>query len=164
MAAPETLPPDEAVSLFYNGHRLAKEGDPPSKWIAMNRLSDGSPVLVTPMPEGMEQVIKDGEFYLAEGVTDWEEEPPTEPPTNVDVPYVSAVGARASCTMGNWKNEPSSYAYAWQRDGSPISGAASANEYDMVTADKGKAIGCIVSATNAAGTTEAPLSNTVVGP
>ena len=72
MAAPEILPPDSAVSLFYNGHLIAPIANPPDKWIAMQRLRGGEPVLVTPMPPGMEQTIRDGQFYLAEGVTDWE--------------------------------------------------------------------------------------------
>ena len=161
MAAPEILPPDQAVSLFYNGHRIAKEGDPPSKWMAMNRTSGGEAVLVTPMPPGIHQAIMDGRFYLADGVT--EAPKPVEKPTNVDIPYVSGDDDEANCTMGNWTGEPTSYAYAWQRDGSPIEGATAAT-YLFVAADTGKAIGCIVTATNAAGSTEAPLSNTVVGP
>ena len=100
MAAPEILPPDQAVSLFYNGHRIAKEGDPPSKWMAMNRTSSGEPVLVTPMPPGIHQAIMDGRFYLAEGVT--EAPTPVEKPTNVDIPYVSGDEDEANCTMGNW--------------------------------------------------------------
>jgi hypothetical protein len=158
----ETLTPENAYSLFYNGHRIAKQGDPPEKWISMSRTADGTPAVMTPMTPEMEATIKGGEYYFAEG-------PPTAaaapagPPTNVDVPYVSAMGAAANCTMGNWKNEPTSYAYAWQRDGIAISGATSA-DYTMVAADKGKAIRCIVTATNAAGSTAAPPSNPVVGP
>ena len=165
MAAPEILPPDQAVSLFYNGHRIAKEGDPPSKWMAMNRTSGGEAVLMTPMPPDMEQAIRDGRFYLAEGVPEGASAP-AGPPTNVDIPYVSADDDEANCTMGNWENmqeEPHSYAYAWQRDGSPISGATLEN-YPFVAADTGKAIGCIVTATNSGGSTTAPISNTVVGP
>ncbi len=164
MAAPATLPPEEAATLFYNGHKIAKVGDPPSKWIGMGRLPDGTAIIGTPMTAEIEQAIRSGQYYLAEGVTDWEDEPtPAEPPKNVDIPYVGVTGSQASCTMGNWQGEPTGYAYAWQRDGEPIEGAASA-DYLMGEDDTGKQIGCIVTATNAAGSTAAPPSNTVTGP
>ncbi len=84
-------------------------------------------------------------------------------PVNVDVPHVTGIGAvgeNLSCTVGNWQNAPTSYTYAWQRAGSPIVGATSAI-YTLVAADSGKAITCVVSATNSAGTTAAPPSNAI---
>ena len=156
-----TLAPGAAYPLFYNGHRIAKQGDPVDKWISMGRTGDGTPVVTSPMTKEIEDAVKNGEYYLAEG------EPPPKaaaaPPVNVDVPYVEAMGQTASCTMGNWNGEPTSYAYAWQRDGMAISGATAAS-YPMVAADSGKAIGCIVTATNSAGSTAAPLSNTITAP
>ena len=165
-AAPKhaLLPEGQAWSLFYNGHRIAKDGDPPSKWASMSRLSDSTAVFQTPMTPELEEAIKGGSYYLAEGLTDeGESTAPVGPPTNVDIPMVSATGQTANCTMGNWNGEPTSYAYAWQRDGTPISGATSA-DYTMVSGDSGKPIGCIVTATNAAGSTAAPMSNTVIAP
>lgn len=85
------------------------------------------------------------------------------PPGVIDIPYVSAAGALASCTTGNWAGTPSSYTYAWKRDGTVAIGTNAAT-YTMVAGDTGHAIGCVVSATNVQGTTAAPLSNTVVGP
>ena len=156
-----TLAPGAAWPLFFNGHRVAKQGDPVDKWISMGRTGDGIPVVTSPMTKEIEDAVKSGEYYLAEG------EPPPKaaagPPTNVDVPYVEAMGQAASCTMGNWNGEPTSYGYAWQRAGVPISGATAA-DYTMVAADSGKAVGCIVTATNAAGSTAAPLSNTITAP
>jgi hypothetical protein len=156
------LPPGQAESLFKNGHKIAKDGDPPSKWISMGRLGDGTAVMQTAMTAEIKAEIEAGSYYLADGLVD--EAEPSGPPTNVDVPHVTATGALANCTMGNWTGSPTSYAYAWQRDGAPIAGATSA-DYTMVAADSGKQIGCIVSAANAAGgPVAAPLSNTVVGP
>jgi hypothetical protein len=83
------------------------------------------------------------------------------PPVNVDVPYVSVAGATASCTMGNWRGEPTEYAYAWQRDGVAIAGATSAT-YAVKPDDSGHSLACVVSATNALGTTAAPMSNAVL--
>lgn len=86
-------------------------------------------------------------------------------PVNVDVPHVTGIGTvgeNLSCTVGNWQNAPTSYTYAWQRAGVPIVGATSAT-YTLQAADSpGKAIGCIVTATNSAGSTAAPISNTIV--
>ena len=86
-------------------------------------------------------------------------------PVNVDVPHVTGIGTvgeNLSCTVGNWQNAPTSYTYAWQRAGVPIVGATSAI-YTLQAADSpGKAIGCIVTATNSAGSTAAPISNTIL--
>jgi hypothetical protein len=170
-----SLEPEAAVSLFRNGHRIAKQGDPQDQWISMSRHADGTAVAQTPVTDAMIDEIRAGEYYLVDdqGISGgfattappvFTPAPPTlEPPAVIDVPYVSAEGALANCTMGNWTNEPTSYAYAWQRNGAPISGATSA-DYTMTASDSGKPIGCIVTATNAAGSTAAPLSNTVVAP
>ena len=85
-------------------------------------------------------------------------------PKNVDVPHVSgtgAVGQNLTCTMGIWTNSPTSYTYAWQRAGSPIAGATN-SVYALVGADSTKQIGCIVTGTNGAGSTAAPISNTIL--
>jgi hypothetical protein len=85
-------------------------------------------------------------------------------PVNVDVPHVSgtgAVGQTLSSTVGIWSFVPTSYSYAWQRAGVAIVGATSSS-YTLVAADSGNAIGCIVTATNSAGSTAAPISNTIL--
>ena len=82
------------------------------------------------------------------------------PPVNVDVPYASVTGATASCTMGNWQGEPTSYSYQWHRDGVAIDGATSAT-YAVQPDDSGHSVACVVTATNAMGSTAAPQSNSV---
>ena len=85
-------------------------------------------------------------------------------PINTAVPSVSgtgAVGQTLSCTTGIWAAQPASYTFAWQRAGVAISGAT-ASSYTLVVADSGNAIGCIVTATNTAGSTAAPISNTIL--
>jgi len=81
------------------------------------------------------------------------------PPVNVDVPFVSQAGAMLSCTMGNWLGEPTSYAYAWHQDG--VSNSATGATYTVTPGDSGHSLACVVSATNALGTTVAPMSNAV---
>jgi len=85
------------------------------------------------------------------------------PPVNVDVPYVSVTGATASCTMGNWQGEPTEYAYAWHKDGVAIAGATSAT-YAVQPDHAGHSLACVVTATNAQGSTAAPMSNAVAIP
>jgi hypothetical protein len=88
---------------------------------------------------------------------------PTAPPVNVDVPEVSQSGDTLNCTMGNWEGmqaEPHSYAYAWQLDGTDIPGSGAT--LPVVAADAGSTATCIVTATNAIGSTAAPPSNGVV--
>jgi hypothetical protein len=86
------------------------------------------------------------------------------PPGVIDTPYVSGAkpaGSVLTCTTGNWTGTPSSYAYAWKRDGTVAVGT-SVNTYTTVAGDVAHAVGCIVSGTNATGTTAAPLSNQIV--
>jgi hypothetical protein len=86
--------------------------------------------------------------------------PEAGPPGNVDVPYVNQDGDTLACTMGNWTNEPSAYAYQWQLDGSDT---GSDSDTLVVTAgDVGRTATCVVTATNDLGSTAAPPSNGVV--
>jgi hypothetical protein len=85
------------------------------------------------------------------------------PPGVVDIPYVSgaaAHGSQLSCTQGNWVGTPTSYAYQWKRNGTTNVGT-SANTYTTVVGDVGTSIGCVVTATNATGSTAAPISNQI---
>lgn len=81
------------------------------------------------------------------------------PPTNVDVPFVSQTGATLFCTMGNWQGEPTSYAYAWHSDG--VANGATDPTYTVQPDDSGHSLACVVTATNALGSTAAPMSNSV---
>lgn len=83
-----------------------------------------------------------------------------DPPVNVDVPYASQSGATLHCTMGNWDGEPTSYAYAWHTDGA--ANGATGESYAVQAGDVGHGLACVVTATNALGSTAAPMSNTVV--
>jgi hypothetical protein len=82
------------------------------------------------------------------------------PPVNVDVPHVSQTGSTLSCTMGNWTGEPTGYAYAWHGNGVAIGGATAAT-YTVQPGDAGHSLACVVTATNARGSTAAPMSNAV---
>jgi hypothetical protein len=84
------------------------------------------------------------------------------PPVNRDVPYVGLAGSILNCTMGNWDGEPTSYAYAWHSDG--IANGASGADYTILPADAGHTLACVVTATNALGSTVAPMSNGVAIP
>jgi hypothetical protein len=85
-----------------------------------------------------------------------------ELPANVDAPAVTGtgtVGETLTVTMGNWTGEPTNYAYQWQRDG--MGGLQGSESYVVVDADVGHSITCVVTATNAAGSTEAAPSNAI---
>jgi hypothetical protein len=85
---------------------------------------------------------------------------PTTPPINVDVPHVQQAGSELTCTMGNWEGEPTSYAYQWQLDGADITGGTAS--LPIMADDVGKTATCVVTASNAIGSTAAPPSNGVV--
>jgi len=81
------------------------------------------------------------------------------PPVNVDVPAVTQTGATLFCTMGNWTGEPTAYAYAWHSDG--VANGATNASYTVQPDDSGHSLACVVTATNALGSTNAPMSNAV---
>jgi hypothetical protein len=84
------------------------------------------------------------------------------PPVVVDVPHVSQTGAVLNCTMGNWQGEPTGYAYAWQADG--VANGGTEATYTVKPEDAGHSLACVVTATNAMGSTVAPMSNAVAIP
>jgi hypothetical protein len=104
---------------------------------------------------------------LAAGITAPETPPPgggngegeATAPVNTAVPLVTQSGTTLSCTMGIWEGEPTSYSYAWQIDGTAA--GSDAATYEVQAGDVGKAATCTVTATNAAGSTAAPVSNSV---
>lgn len=84
-------------------------------------------------------------------------------PVNTVAPVASGTktqGSTLSCTTGTWDNAPTSYAYQWQRDVagngvySNISGAT-ASTYVLTADDVGDNVRCVVTATNASGSTAA---------
>jgi hypothetical protein len=84
----------------------------------------------------------------------------TTPPVNTTVPHVSQTGNVLNCTMGNWTGEPTAYAYQWQIDGVDV--GTDSLDYTATAGDVGKTATCVVTATNAAGSTAAPPSVGVV--
>jgi hypothetical protein len=108
---------------------------------------------------------------LAAGIITDADDLPTQPPgsngtggasgapVNRDVPHVSQSGDTLNCTMGNWEGEPTSYGYQWRLDGS-LAGTDAAT-YTAQASDVGKTATCVVTATNAHGSTAAPPSNEV---
>lgn len=83
-------------------------------------------------------------------------------PANTALPAVSGtaqVGQTLNCSTGTWTNSPSSYGYAWLRNGTPISGATFAS-YTAVVADQSAPLSCRVTATNAGGSANATSAST----
>lgn len=70
-----------------------------------------------------------------------------------------AVGDELTCSNGTWTGSPT-FSYEWLRGGTPIVGATE-NHYLVEAADEGKGLQCAVTATNAAGSTQA-ISNWIV--
>ena len=78
------------------------------------------------------------------------------PPSNNTLPAISGVpspGNSLTCSDGSWSNNPSGFAFAWNRDGSPISGAT-AQTYAVQAADQGHTLTCTVIAHNDGGVLE----------
>lgn len=77
-------------------------------------------------------------------------------PVNSVAPVASGtvtIGGSLSCTTGTWSGSPT-YAYQWRRAGVNI-GGATASSYTPVATDIGRAIDCVVTATNAGGSASA---------
>jgi Big-like domain-containing protein len=80
------------------------------------------------------------------------------PPANTAPPVISGTlqsGQVLSCDPGAWSGgAPQTYAYRWERDGSPIAEATAA-DYATQSADQGHTLLCSVTATNAGGSAAA---------
>jgi hypothetical protein len=76
-------------------------------------------------------------------------------PVNTVAPAVTGTATRGqtlSTTTGSWTGTPASFSYAYQWQRSEINiGSANSSTYTLVTADVGRTIRCLVTATNAAG-------------
>ncbi len=77
--------------------------------------------------------------------------------TRPSIPATGDPGDAVSCTPGTWTNSPSTFAYAWLRNGTQI---ATGPTYTLTNADGGRAIVCRVTATNDNGSGQAD-SNTL---
>jgi hypothetical protein len=77
-------------------------------------------------------------------------------PVNTVAPNVTGnpyVGDLLTTTNGTWSGSPTSYSYQWKRGATNI--GTNANTYTIVSADAGTNITCVVTATNATGSTPA---------
>lgn len=84
-------------------------------------------------------------------------------PVKLAAPAISGTpfpGALLSCSKGMWLNDPTSFAFAWFRDGVKL-GETSAT-YKVAGADAGHQIACSVTAANESGA-GAPASSTAAG-
>ena len=87
-------------------------------------------------------------------------------PVNSSPPFISGtttIGSVLTSTLGGWLNSPTSYAFQWNRNGSPIA-SATTSSYTLVQADSASAITCVVTATNAFGSSAPSTSNTLTTP
>ena len=88
------------------------------------------------------------------------------PPVNTAVPAVTGtatVGSTLTCTQGTWSYVPTNYTYQWKRGVTPITGATNST-YVIVAADQTNALSCVVTATNAAGSTSISSNATAAIP
>jgi len=78
-------------------------------------------------------------------------------PVNLVLPSISGnttFGATLTVSNGTWTGPPDTYTYQWERDGSEIVGETD-QTYEVVDADEGNDITCVVTATNIVGAVEA---------
>ena len=88
------------------------------------------------------------------------------PPSNNGLPAISGTpspGNSLTCSDGSWSNNPTGFAFAWSRDGSPISGPA-AQTYAVQAADQGHTLTCTVIAHNDGGSSSPATSAGVAVP
>ena len=83
-------------------------------------------------------------------------------PVNTAAPTISGtpqVGQTLTASQGTWSNTPTSYAYQWNRAGTPISGATSST-YVPVSGDIGSTLTVTVTAMNGTGSASATSAAT----
>jgi hypothetical protein len=84
-------------------------------------------------------------------------------PTNSVKPSIGGtpqVGVTLTAFEGVWANEPTSFTYAWENDGTPIGGATS-KTYVPVIGDIGDTLTVVVTATNSAGSASAESAGAI---
>lgn len=142
--------------VYNTSHEVMERMQIPGGWLYRNRVLQGS-----------DSVIEHIALAFAR-----EELAGNTAPINRDPPYVSNIGVAAditvpetsvgdtlSCTTGNWTGSPTSYSYGWQRAG--IAVGEDKDTYLLGPDDAGGQISCIVTATNAIGSTVSPPSNII---
>jgi 6-phosphogluconolactonase (cycloisomerase 2 family) len=82
-------------------------------------------------------------------------------PVSLSAPTIvvsaAKVNATLTCKTGSWLNDPSSFSYLWERDGTPIAGATEAT-YTVQSTDEGTTLTCVGSASNVGGTGQSAAS------
>jgi hypothetical protein len=76
-------------------------------------------------------------------------------PANTVAPAVSGIpvaGATLTCSTGTWTGSPTAYSYNWRKGGTTL-GALDQATYKVALADETGSIDCVVTATNAGGST-----------
>ena len=89
-----------------------------------------------------------------------------QPPRNTARPAITGtptVGRALACSTGTWSGDEADYAYAWNRNGSPIAGATTAT-YTAAPPDANQQLTCTVTATNAIGAASATSAAVTVRP
>jgi len=84
------------------------------------------------------------------------------PPINLVPPVVTGTrqqGQTLTCSTGTWTGSPTSFNYLWTRRGAQLQNGPS-NTYVPLGTDVGYALTCVVTATNAAGSTTASAGST----
>jgi hypothetical protein len=163
-------PPDpEAVALRMQGAQVVLEPDSAARAGAMGiypdllqneMLRDAGYVQMGLDPEDPSNELTDPEVPVTAPPPEGGNGGTASAPVNRDVPFVDQAGSEMRCTMGNWDGEPTSYAYQWKLDDVDIPGDGAT--LPVVAADVGHTATCVVTASNAHGSTTAPPSNAVV--
>jgi len=86
----------------------------------------------------------------------------TAAPTNTVPPAITgtpAVGQLLSCSTGTWTQSPTSFAYEWQSEAVPI--GVTTPTWTVTVGESGSMIRCMVTATNAIGSSGQVASNPV---
>ena len=157
-------PTIEENRAAYDAHMVALGLDPNAPSGPPTVPDPGAAVRAAGAPVGRATRISS----LAAGIITGDPAPAPPPPegggasvpANTTLPAVTQAVDLLSCTMGEWTGEPTTYSYQWKVDGAVV--GTDAATHTVASADAGKAASCIVTATNAMGSTAAPPSADLV--
>jgi subtilase family protein len=121
---------------------------------------------VDPTPQLAGMAVTDGELDAAAAVAAAGGDAPYAPPGNRGLPTINGatvVGGTLTADAGSWSRSPAGFSYQWQRCllgiCLPVAGATSAS-YAVSAADQGATFEVVVTASNAAGSTQATSAAT----
>lgn len=149
----------QASTGVYASYRLADGDFLPVPQQVLGNVAEAHAARVAVAPDGFVTVLAQIRSGATWRIAAFRHANPAVP-RNVDKPTIAYTGAlgpgtRLTCKTGTWTASPTSYAFQWLKDGTPLGPASPESARDVAAGDLGHTLVCRVIASNAAGSGQA---------